>query len=264
MNPACWGVRPAIICETGRAAALAYNPRTPLIAEYSHRFRLMERSAIWMFAALFIALAARAQFASFSMPAMEMIVMVLAGALCADLIAGLVHWAADTWGDQTWPIVGPTLIRSFREHHVDPKAITRHDFIEANGATALILLPFILGVHVALPAGASGWRHVHYQWTVFALSLTFLVFMTNQIHKWSHVDRPPHVVRLLQNLRLILPVEHHQVHHRGHHMSRYCITTGWFNHVLDRIRFFRASEQMIQAVSTLRPREDDLKLIGLD
>jgi hypothetical protein len=46
-----------------------------------------------------------------------------------DFVSGILHWACDTWGEFTTPIVGPTLIRSFRMHHVDPQDITRHGFI---------------------------------------------------------------------------------------------------------------------------------------
>lgn len=236
---------------------------TPLIAEYSSRFRFVETSAIWIFAALFAALAARGYVAPFAVSAAQTTSILFLGALSADLVSGLVHWSADTWGNQTWPIVGPTLIRSFREHHIDAKAITRHDFVEANGATALVLLPFLLGVHLAMPARSSAWTQLQYQASLFALSLTFFVFMTNQIHKWAHLDRPPLGVRLLQNLGLILSSRHHRVHHMGRHMSCYCITTGWMNPLLDQIQFFRMSEKAIQAISNLRPREDDLKLIEM-
>jgi ubiquitin-conjugating enzyme E2 variant len=236
---------------------------TPLIAEYSSRFRLVETSAIGIFAALFAALAARGYFASFSLSAMQTALILFLGALSADLVSGLVHWAADTWGNQTWPIVGPTLIRSFREHHVDAKAITHHDFVETNGATALVLVPLLLGIHLSMPTGSSAWTRLHYQSSLFALSLTLFVFLTNQIHKWAHSDLPPRSVRLLQELGLILPSAHHQVHHAGQHTSCYCITTGWLNPVLDRIRFFRISETLIQSISTLRPREDDLRLIDM-
>jgi hypothetical protein len=245
---------------------MAHSPtppptRSPLIAGYSRGFRLVEISAIGIFAALCAALAVRGYSAPFSVAAAEVVLLLLLGALSADFISGFVHWAADTWGDQTWPIVGPTLIRSFREHHVDEKAITRHDFIEANGATALVLLPLMLGVQVLMPGDAAVWTRLQYQASMFVLSLSVFVFMTNQIHKWAHLDRPGPVVRLLQKLRLILTVDHHQVHHTGQHTAHYCITTGWLNPLLDRIRFFRMSEQLIQAVSRLQPREDDLKLI---
>jgi hypothetical protein len=236
---------------------------TPLIAEYSSRFRIVEAAAIWIFAVLFAALAARGYFAPFEVSAAQTASILFLGALSADLVSGLVHWSADTWGNQTWPIVGPTLIRSFREHHIDAKAITRHDFVEANGATALVLLPFLLGVHLCMPASSSAWTHLQYRGSLFTLSLTFFVFMTNQIHKWAHLDLPPLSVRVLQNLGLILPRGHHRVHHMGRHMSCYCITTGWMNPLLDRIQFFRMSEKVIQAISSLRPREDDLKLIEM-
>ena len=49
--------------------------------------------------------------------------------LVVDFISGLMHWACDTWGTFYTPLVGKTLIRSFRMHHVDPQDITKHGFI---------------------------------------------------------------------------------------------------------------------------------------
>src|SRR5262249_21391026 len=62
---------------------------------------------------------------------------IATGFVGADLVSGIVHWVGDTWGTPDWPILGPSLIRPFREHHVDPQAIVRHDFIETNGNSSL-------------------------------------------------------------------------------------------------------------------------------
>ncbi len=239
------------------------NSSTGLVLTYSRRFRMVELSALALFAALFLALAGRAYAARAFVSPVDVLLMLLIGALVADFGAGLVHWSADTWGDQSWPIVGPTLIRSFREHHLDPEAITRHDFVEANGATALVLLPAMVGVHLLLPAHAADWSRLDFQAAIFGLGVFFFVLMTNQIHKWAHLDRPPRLVHHLQRLRLILGADHHRGHHSGPHTVRYCITTGWLNPVLDRIGFFRTSERVVQIVCRLQPRQDDLRLIGL-
>src|SRR5438270_6332358 len=108
------------------------------------------------------------------------------GFVAADFTSGIVHWAADTWGAVDLPLVGRALIRPFREHHVDPKAITRHDFIETNGNNCFICLaPVTL---TAALVSFDGWTGLFAGVLVFSLCLW--IFSTNQFHKWSHSDDP--------------------------------------------------------------------------
>ncbi len=71
------------------------------------------------------------------------------GVAAIDVLSGVVHWACDRFGDAASPVVGPLLIRAFREHHVDPRQMVEHDWVETNGepcffsALALALLAWL-------------------------------------------------------------------------------------------------------------------------
>jgi ubiquitin-conjugating enzyme E2 variant len=176
------------------------------------------------------------------------------GILGADLTSGVVHWACDTWGSVRTPILGKLAIRTFREHHVDDKAITRHDFVETNGHNiALSLLPSVIGLFQL--------EHGTLRSTVVAMSLFSMalwVGMTSQIHKWAHQDQPPRVVRWLQDSRMILAPHHHDVHHKAPHDSNYCITVGWLNGPFTAIGFFDKLERIITRVTGAKPRGEEL------
>src|SRR5207245_5406208 len=124
------------------------------------------------------------------------------GFVLADFVSGIVHWAADTWGSPDMPVIGQALIRPFREHHVDQKEITRHDFVETNGNNCFISIPAAL-LAVALPDGAVG-----FFFATMTFSMCLAIFGTNQFHKWAHMDAPPPLVRWLQQAGLVLPPDH--------------------------------------------------------
>ena len=180
---------------------------------------------------------------------------VLLGYLAADLVSGLVHWAADTWGSPDLPVIGPALLGPFREHHRDPLAITRHDFVETNGNNCLISLP-VLGIALWLAPGPDGGGSLFL--SSYLLALVFWVLLTNQFHKWAHLPQPPPLQAFLQRWHLILPPAHHQLHHTRPFTSHYCITTGWLNWPLNWMRFFPVLEWCITACTGALPRRDDL------
>ena len=84
------------------------------------------------------------------------------GWLVADFSSGFVHWLGDTFGTEEMPVLGSAFIKPFREHHVDPKGITRHDFIETNGNNCIVVCLFLyvpMGVLYFFDGGPrTGWR----------------------------------------------------------------------------------------------------------
>lgn len=196
--------------------------------------RRLEALAILTFAALWIVLAVR------SKPPWEAWLLVPAGLLVADLISGIVHWLADSYGSPTTPYLGPAFIRPFREHHSDPLGITRHDFIELNGNSAMVVMPALVAAFWLPPLATPG-----------ILAMALAILFTNTIHRWAHMDHPPRAVRALQRMRLILSREHHGVHHAPPHANHYCIFAGWTSRALD--GFVRITRRTSAAASPRTP-----------
>ncbi len=170
----------------------------------------------------------------------ELLAVVLSACLAADFVSGVVHFLADNFGKPETPVLGRLFIFPFREHHIDPLAITRHNFLETNGASCLVSLPL---VGLALWATDAEQNALLRFW-LFCFLLAVLA--TNQIHKWAHMAHPPLIARILQRARIILPPHEHAIHHSGLHDSYYCITTGWLNYLLTRLRVFPFVVRVLQ------------------
>jgi ubiquitin-conjugating enzyme E2 variant len=168
---------------------------------------------------------------------------VVAGYLLADFLTGLVHWIADRFFDPETPVLGPMLIGPFRDHHEDALGITRHDFFEVSGNNALVTIPLVVFI-AARPTPVDLLPQIL---AVLGASLTLAVFVTNQFHSWAHSPSPPGLVRRLHASGLILTPKRHARHHRNNRDGAYCVTSGWLNPLLDRIRFFERMERMIDA-----------------
>ena len=170
-------------------------------------------------------------------------VLALLAYLAADLVSGFVHFLADNFGSADTPIVGPNFIGPFRDHHVDPKGITRNDLVDPNGNNILVsILPMLL-VWLAVPIGTTVAGCL---FGAFFLFLCLAVFLTNQFHKWAHAKTPSAFAVWLQRKGIILSKEHHDIHHESPYDTYYCITVGVWNPLLDRIRFFERTERVLR------------------
>lgn len=224
------------------------TPPRPEYAHYSSTARALDTAGVLGFFVL-AALTCRAL-----LPHVDATVVFSAafGWLGADLVSGLVHWFFDTWLRHDTPVLGSVFVRPFREHHVDPLSITRHDFVEVNGSNCLATCP-VLGAALCLDLDSAPTRAL----ATVLLALCLGIFATNQFHRWAHLPDPPRPIRALQDLGLILGRHHHAGHHVAPYDRRYCITTGWLNAPLDRIGFFRGLERVISALTGATPRAED-------
>lgn len=181
--------------------------------------RAIEISSVAIF---FVLLAL--SFSNLSIEIQYLPIAALCGWLLADLFSGLVHWALDTFGSVRTPFFGPAFIRPFREHHADPAGMTRHDFMEVNGASCLGCLPLLL---LALPL--DGFPHALVVFTCLG------VLFTNQCHKWAHLPsgKSTFLIKKLQELGLVLRPAEHAKHHTPPYNSHYCTASGWLNRPLN-------------------------------
>jgi ubiquitin-conjugating enzyme E2 variant len=166
------------------------------------------------------------------------------GALVADGLTGLVHWACDTWGDEQTPWLGPTLIYAFREHHEHPGAmLERHwTLVNREPAFAAVLLLLSLPLAQSALAGNPFLQASLFSFVAYGAS-------ANQLHCWAHQPRPPRAVRLAQRWGLVLSPRRHARHHRAPNTAAYCISTGWLNPALDRLDFWRALERLVSRIT---------------
>lgn len=240
------GVRPSL-------PAIVRHDAATLAAGYSPSQRRWNRAGLAAFGALAVWIGEH----TFTRPigAVPLVLGVLAGWVLTDFLCGLLHWAGDTWGRTNLPLLGRVFVRSFREHHVDPQAITRHGFVQMLGEQAIVAAPLIALLRLFDPTADDeiGTTALVGLYTLLVASIGANVF-----HRWAHMRHPPMVARVLQRMGVLISFKHHARHHCPPYLQCYCIAIGWLNPVLDRMKFWRGLEWLIWKTTGAIPREDDL------
>lgn len=185
------------------------------------------------------------------------VIVVLAGVAAADLVSGLIHWFADTWGSETMPVLGRRLLWPFRVHHINPRDFLRRDWIDTSGDVAALVAVF-LAAGLLLPVdqtfGQAG--------RLFLIAFAVGGLPANQVHQWAHMPHPPRVVVFLQRTGLILGRRAHAEHHRKPHTTNYCLATGWMNPIASAVDLFPRLERLVQRATGVPPRGDYDRFLG--
>ncbi len=172
----------------------------------------------------------------------ELIVLIL----LLDLISGIVHWAEDTFWNESTPIIGKWLVIPNELHHRDPSAFVKNTWLQSSWDLLLVGL-IVLGIAAML--GEMTWQ----------LLVIFLVGVNaNQIHKWNHspLNDVPKIILTLQNIKLLQNRNHHLSHHSGEKNTAYCVITPFVNPIMDRLGFFRLLDQIFLKLIHSSRRED--------
>jgi len=118
--------------------------------------RLLDFVSLLSFALVWLSVARRALT---TLPGATSLVCTLLalpfGYIVADFGSGLVHWFCDRFLREDTPVLGPVVIRPYREHHADPQALTRHGLLELSGNSALTALPVLFVCQLALARSAA-------------------------------------------------------------------------------------------------------------
>lgn len=152
--------------------------------------------------------------------------------ILVDFASGLIHWAEDTFGNETTPIIGNWIIKPNVLHHRDAHAFVKNSWLKSSWDL------LIVGILILLAAYFLGYLTWH-------IGLFIIIGVNaNQIHKYNHMPatKLPKLVTILQKLFILQSSSHHATHHCGEKNTHYCVITPILNPFLDSIGFWRAME----------------------
>ncbi|HEV3071825.1 MAG TPA: fatty acid desaturase CarF family protein [Solirubrobacteraceae bacterium] len=181
---------------------------------------------------------------------------VAVGTFAADFVSGLLHWAFDTWFDES---VEPMrrMVYLVREHHMRPARIFRYRLRDEAGLLSWFGVGLAAPLYRAARAGEKPVSPARYALAVTGVTLAAEVALMLEFHKWGHRVRRGRAPRLLQRAHVLLSPEIHLQHHSGNHDQNYCLITGIADQTLGRMGVFRTLERLVTALTNAEPRRDD-------
>jgi ubiquitin-conjugating enzyme E2 variant len=174
------------------------------------------------------------------------LLQVVAVAMLADFVAGVIHWLEDAYIREDTPWIGASIGKANTIHHFLPRYMTRNNWWQSSWDLLLIAVVVVL---TAWGLGRLTWQ----VWLFVAIGMN-----ANQVHKWSHRTRAENgaCINFFQDLRVLQTPSHHGVHHTNPKNVRYCPITNLLNPVLDLLGFWSGLEWVLAKVFRLHRRLD--------
>jgi ubiquitin-conjugating enzyme E2 variant len=174
--------------------------------------------------------------------------IVVASVFVADLLSGLLHWTADTWFEETMPVLGRRFLRPFRVHHAI-QDLCRGFTPQRDTAMTRRLSS---RSRSSFRSRATRWRRG--RWACCGVGGHAAHESVPSVG--AHAGRAG-AGSVLQRRGLIPTKHHHARHHEEPYVENYCITTGWCNRWLTAVKFFPRCEALVTKVFGLEPRADE-------
>ena len=150
--------------------------------------------------------------------------------LSADLLAGFWHW---------WPLIGDWIAKPNQLHHDQPLAFLDQGYWSRNSTT---IIPAAIAFLLTVPHPICG---------VFVF-----VSQANEIHAWAHSKgKVASWIDALQSIGLVQSPKHHAQHHVDPFESKYCVMTDLLNPLLDRLKFWRRLEWIVERTLGVVPNK---------
>lgn len=166
----------------------------------------------------------------------------------ADFLTGLLHWVEDTYGVPSWgPPLDKFVVLPNIEHHRNPSAIGRmSSFVSRNYVSVTLFLAAFFFLYLA---GAG----------YYTFLIGLLASFGNEVHTWNHRKASENnaVIRFLQDAGIVQSRQQHNLHHKPPYSSYYCTLTNFTNAVLERIRFWRSLEFLLDKIGIKVKRGSD-------
>jgi hypothetical protein len=163
----------------------------------------------------------------------------------ADLTTGIMHWAADNYGDRnTRPKIIGEILHEFQGHHDSPHDIVDKRFTEVIYPGGRAIVPIFLAFTLLIATGIVG----PLTGTAMA-SYAAAFFISQWLHRHAHVGGRS----IWQRLHLTITSETHRSHHLSH-KTHYSVITGHTNWLLDRFVIYRL-EALVQRLTSTAPRQ---------